>query len=216
MIIDIHTHKGAPYPEGIVDVSALVADGGRPQEIPGQLYSVGIHPWSTVDAPSDDLMHRVADVGARPDVAAIGESGIDTVKGGPMFRQLKVFRSMIELSERLRKPLIIHCVKAEDVILGLRRDLAPRQNWLVHGFRKKPQAAAMLLDAGIRLSFGEKFNAETLRSIPDSGLFAETDASPLTISEIVAAIAAARGTSPAALLPLLAANAAFFLTPPNS
>ena len=122
-----------------------------------------------------------------------------------MFRQLKVFRSMIELSERLRKPLIIHCVKAEDVILGLRRDLAPRQTWLVHGFRKKPQAAAMLLDAGIRLSFGEKFHAETLR----------TDASPLTNSEIVAAIAAARGTSPEALLPLFAANAASFLTPSN-
>lgn len=215
MIIDIHTHKAAPYPEGIVDVSALVADGGMPPEIAGQLYSVGIHPWSTIEAPSDELMRRVEAVAARPDVAAIGEAGIDTVKGGPMFRQLKVFRSMIELSERLRKPLIIHCVKAEDVILGLRRDLAPRQNWLVHGFRKKPQAAAMLLDAGIRLSFGERFNAETLRAVPDSGLFAETDASPLAISDVVAAIAAARGTSPAALLPLLVANAAAFLTSPT-
>lgn len=215
MIIDIHTHKAAPYPEGIVDVSALVADGGMPPEIAGQLYSVGIHPWSTIEAPSGELISRIEAVAVRPDVAAIGEAGIDTVKGGPMFRQLKVFRSMIELSEQLRKPLIIHCVKAEDVILGLHRDLAPRQNWLVHGFRKKPQAAAMLLDAGIRLSFGERFNAETLRAVPDSGLFAETDASPLAISDVVASIASARGTSPAALLPLLAANAATFLASPT-
>lgn len=203
MIIDIHTHHPAPQPEGIVNIAP---DDSCALE--GQLYSVGIHPWNSLAAISPEQLETLEKACARPQVVAVGECGVDTLKGGPMFRQLQVFKAQIEISERLGKPLIVHDVKAHDIIVGLRRDLQPKQPWVVHGFRGKPQVAAMLLQAGCWLSFGEKFNAETLKAVAADRLLAETDDSPLSISDIISSLSAAAGHD---LLATIQDNTARFL-----
>lgn len=158
--------------------------------VEGQLYSVGIHPWDEADSALRlDVLTALA---ARPEVAAIGEAGLDLAKGAPMYRQLLAFRRQVEISEEVGKPLIVHCVKTTDMIMGLRRDLRPRQPWVVHGFRGKPAAAQQLLRCGCWLSFGERFNAETVRMVPADFLLAETDCSEKPIQEIVAALSEAR------------------------
>lgn len=177
-ILDIHTHHAAPYPEGVVcaDIDSFV-----PME--SQLYSLGIHPWSEVDF--DPLFERLEKLAAAAPVVAVGECGIDMVKGGPMYEQLLHFKRHVDLSEQLKKPLVIHDVKAHDMIIGCRRDLNPKMPWVIHGFRGKPTVAKMLVDAGCMLSFGEKFNPETLRSVPEDFILAETDESSLCIDEII-------------------------------
>ena len=67
----------------------------------------------------------------------------------------------------------------------------PFWNWLVHGFRGKPSLAKMMTDAGIYLSFGEKFNAETVAMMPSELLLAETDKSILSITEIIGQLSVA-------------------------
>ena len=120
-----------------------------------------------------------------------------------MWLQVNAFKAQALLSERLRKPLIVHDVKCHEGILGVHRDVSPSVPWVVHGFRGKPSVAEMFLRRGISLGFGERFNAETLRMVPPGMIFAETDESRLSIGEIIAALSAARGED---LLPVVTAN----------
>lgn len=194
-ILDIHTHHAAPQPQGVV--ALCISGENRNPEIDGsQRYSVGIHPWDTpLSADYDREWETVEKLASQPEIVAIGECGIDlTPKGGPLFRQLQVFRRHVELSERLRKPVVIHDVKAHDVIVGARRDLKPTQPWAIHGFRGKPQVAEMLVRAGCMLSFGAEFNPATLKAVPPETILAETDESPLDITEIIARLSAAYGS----------------------
>lgn len=188
MILDIHSHKPALYPEGVVSLDNL-----ETPMLEKQLYSVGLHPWDSVEEISEETFMRMEKIAESPCVAAIGECGVDLLKGGPLFRQLQIFKRQIELSESLKKPLIIHCVKGADIILGLKRDLNPAQPWILHGFRGKPALADQLTAKGIYLSFGENFNPDTLRQMPEDKILAETDDSILTITEIIEAMSNAAG-----------------------
>lgn len=180
-LLDIHSHRQAPYPEGVIslrDFNTVLMEG--------QCYSAGIHPWDTADIDLDQAFSRLEALAAMPRVVAIGECGIDLAKGAPMFRQLQILKRQIDLSESLGKPLVLHCVKSADILLGLKRDLNPTQPWIIHGFRGKPQLARQLTDKGFFLSFGEKFNSDTLLQMPEDRILAETDESVLSITEIIA------------------------------
>lgn len=188
MIIDCHTHHSAPAPEAVISVS--------PEEfnpIEGQVYSVGIHPWNTEEAPAAETLKRLEEIARHPQVVAIGECGIDLLKGGRMFRQLQVFSWQVKLSEAVGKPLVIHQVKSQDIILSVRKDLKPTQPWIIHGFRGKAPMAEVFLKAGCYLSFGEKFNVRAVGSIPSDRILCETDESDKPIAEIIAALNEAAG-----------------------
>lgn len=201
MILDIHTHHPAPAPDAIISLSIT-------DDIPmlpgNQLYSTGFHPWAIpVSKHAEQLLLRLRQLASQPCVAAIGEAGIDTLKGGPLAIQMNIFALQVKLSEELAKPLIIHNVKAHDIIASMRRDLKPNQTWIIHGFRGKTSIARILLDAGCSLSFGEYFNPESLKFTPTDRIFAETDESSLQITEIITRMSEAYGTD---LLPVIAEN----------
>lgn len=186
MILDCHTHRNAPAVNAIISVSPIgfVAQGS-------QLWSVGLHPWDLDLYCADNL--RIKDeiwvelvaAAASPFVVAIGECGIDLSHGGVLATQMLAFRKQALLAERLKKPLIIHAVKAHDIITGMKRDLQPEQPWIIHGFRNKPTIAEIYLKAGCWLSFGEKFSPEALDITPTDRILAETDESALSIDAII-------------------------------
>ena len=186
--LDIHTHHAPPRPEAVVSIEGL-----ETLLMQSQFYSAGIHPWNTTTEISGQTWDQLERIAESAQVVAIGECGIDKIKGGPLFRQMNVLKRQIELSEQLEKPLIIHDVKAHDIITGLRRDLKPRQKWVVHGLRAKPTVMRMLTDAGIYVSYGEYFNEESVRLTPRGMLLAETDESLLPIEEIIARISKVAG-----------------------
>lgn len=186
MIIDCHTHKQTPAPDAIISTSPIgfVAQGT-------QMWSVGLHPW---DLPlycadnlriKDEIWVELVAAAASPYVAAIGECGIDLTRGGLLATQMLAFRKQALLAERLRKPLMIHAVKAHDIVTGMKKDLNPEMPWIIHGFRNKPTIAEIYLKAGCWLSFGEKFNPEALDITPTDRLLAETDESALPIEQII-------------------------------
>lgn len=203
MILDIHSHKFPPYPQGVISLRSF----DEPL-VEGQLYSAGLHPWDTAIANPEEILESLDLLARNPSVVAIGECGVDAGKGAPMFRQLQMFRRQVELSEQLGKPLIIHCVKGADIIMGLKRDLNPKQPWIIHGFRGKPEAAAQLTGKGIYLSFGEKYNPATVMSMPGNMILAETDESILTIEEIIGSLSEAANRD---LLPEIKGNTAEIL-----
>lgn len=193
MLIDIHTHRDPPYPQGIISVS-VTPDG---EELPeDQCWSIGIHPW---DSSAHDLQARLLTLerAARmKQVVAIGEAGIDLSDKHtpmPLAMQMELLRYHALTAETVRKPLILHAVKAHVQIIGMHKELHPAQPWIIHGFRSKPSIAELYLNEGIMLSFGERFNTETLRLTPPQMRMAETDESSLSISGIIALQSVAAG-----------------------
>ena len=127
----------------------------------------------------------------------IGECGLDRLCDTPYPLQLAAFEAQISLSERLRRPLVLHCVRAVDDVLRLHRSTT--QPWVWHGFRGKPQQMQQLLQHGFYLSFGFHFNAESLCTCPAERLFLETDDDPRPVADLYATAADLRHTTPATL-----------------
>lgn len=182
---DIHTHDHNRYATAIINISP------GEEIMPGASYSVGIHPWNAENTTGKD-MELLNKACRHPQVVAIGETGLDASKGGNMAKQEDVFRYHIALSEKYRKPLIIHAVKTFPTIIGIKRQLQPTMPWVIHGFRGKPQLATELLNHGFYISLSEKFNPATATIIPTERLLTESDESQLSITEIAARISAAR------------------------
>lgn len=175
---DIHTHDYRRAGSAIINIS--------PDDsiMPGALHSVGIHPWQACEA-TENTIERLTTLCSHPQVVAIGETGLDAMKGGSINHQLEIFNLHITLSEQHRLPLIIHAVKTFDTVIRLKKRLKPAMPWIIHGFRGKPQLAVQLLNHGFYISLGEKFNPATAAIIPDDRLFTESDESLLPISAII-------------------------------
>ena len=94
------------------------------------------------------------------------------------------------------KPLLIHSVKATDLILQLNKEFKPKQPWIMHGFRGNKTHAEQLINAGIFISFGEKYNPEAVRICPSEKLFLETDESAINIKRLYSQIADLRNEPP--------------------
>ncbi len=135
-------------------------------------------------------MDKLRKAALRPDVVAIGECGIDLMREGmaPAAIQMNVLKKHIEISESVKKPLILHSVKGQEIICGMRKEMKPEQEWIIHGFRGKPTILDMYLKAGIAVSYGEHFNEESVRRTPPDKLYTETDESQIPIREIIAGI----------------------------
>ncbi|MDE6277815.1 MAG: TatD family hydrolase [Muribaculaceae bacterium] len=164
---NIHAHGLPPGGDKVLSI--------RPGEemAPEGFYSVGVHPWDTpVDGSALAAVEALAEGDAR--VVAIGECGLDKLRGAGLPEQEEIFEAQIAIAERLGLPLIIHCVRAQDRLLHLRRK-HPGGRWILHGFRGGAASARQLLDAGIDLSFGDRYNPEAFEATPAERRFRETD-----------------------------------------
>lgn len=180
-LCDCHTHNlQSQY--GII---ALTPEDAA--FIPGLFYSVGIHPWRSTGVKDEDY-EKLESLASNPQVVAIGECGLDRLRGCDLNIQLDIFKRHICLSENLHKPLIIHNVRCTSEILAQRKHAHAKQPWIMHGYRGNAETAKRICDAGIMLSFGEKFAAGVPESIPPEMLLAETDMSREPINRIISAV----------------------------
>lgn len=201
-ILDIHTHIEPAGPNAIFSTDIENFDRRRAG---GGQFSLGIHPWKASLDP--ELWANLETLAADQSVVAIGEAGIDNARSPlAIADQVELLRRHAALSEKLHKPLILHVVGAWSEIMALKREIKPTEPWIVHGFRGKPQLAHDLVRHGLKLSFGEHFNAETLKSVGLDDILAETDESTLGIDKIIENIAAIRGIPPAEMRSIIAAN----------
>lgn len=198
-ILDSHTYK-LPKVAGTALINAT-PESWDPQE--GQWYSIGIHPWNVTSSTNTSILRTIAQ---GKQVLAIGETGLDKLKGAPLSVQEKCFREHIHLSETVHKPLLIHCVHAMNEVLNLRRELKPSQTWIVHGFRGKPTTAEQWMKAGLFLTFGTKFAEESLKNIPLDYLLLETDDSNETIATLCQTVADLRHLTVETVTELLKKN----------
>ena len=202
MLIDIHTHR---ITNNASDISCISIADYTPHI---KACSIGIHPWH-ISPDWQDQMDRIRNLASAPNVYMIGECGLDNVRStASMEEQETVFRHHIDISEQARKPLIIHCVKAIDSLIAIKKQIQPQQTWILHGFRGKPQQAVQLLAQGIELSFGPHFNDKSLlAAYQQNSLWLETDDSTATIAEVYNQASHSLGTSIESLKNLIAQKA---------
>ena len=188
--VDIHTHNlQAPAGQAVINLpDAVFADAPFPRR-QGASYSVGIHPMYPGDW--QKAFTAVTAMAEQPDIAAVGECGLDKLSPIPMEIQSEYFVKHLQLADELKKPLIIHCVRAWDELLQALRTVSPVAPRIVHGFRGKPQLAEQLLRVGFHLSFRPRFHADSLRLCPADRRHAETDDSSLTIEAVLQSHSAA-------------------------
>ena len=160
----------------------------------------GIHPHvaSQADTPPGK---RCASSAAEPEVAAIGETGLDYDRGfSPARDQLANLRRHIDLALELGKPLILHCRSTpgqrdaqDDLIRELREAGVGERIWrarfgsrppgVLHSFSGPVDYAEAALEMGLAIAFGglvfrrgEEASAEVARIVPAARLLVETDA----------------------------------------
>lgn len=170
--IDFHTHH--PSREG----ERVLQDG---------VHTWGLHPWHArlpLDMPQEP-----------GHLAAIGECGLDVHSEAPMEVQMQVLRAQLRLAERWHLPVILHCVKCLDTLIALHREMQPREAWVLHGFRGKPQQLRSLVTAGFHVSFGFRFNPESLALCPIGRLLLETDEDPRPVRLLYQEVASLRAMS---------------------
>ena len=185
VITNFHTHDTSAG-QALISVDA---DEFHPQK--GMVYSVGIHPWDIGDDWQEKIK-RLEQAAQHCQVVAIGETGLDSLKGAPLKIQEQVMQAHINIASATGKPLIIHCVRTSQQVLKLWHDNPQAHNvaWVIHGFRSNENVARELLNAGFFLSFGSKFNEAAVACTPIGHLLVETDDEPgNSIKDVLKAVA---------------------------
>ena len=185
--IDIHTHNT----ENSASISIV---NFSPEEAVNTnvkgFFSTGLHPWHIDENSIEKDIKLVEEAASSDEFVAIGEAGLDKFADCNIELQKEVFIEQVKISERLKKPLIIHCVRMFNELIRIKKELSPKQEWIVHGFNSNLQIAKELIKNGLYLSFGkallnEGSNAiKVLPEIPINTIFLETDDSDIDIGTI--------------------------------
>lgn len=186
--IDIHRHSADKDKADIVLRNLF---HNQVDEIENHQYvSVGLHPWHIKPLNYINDLKRIEHVLNKVSVIAIGETGLDkTIKIG-FDIQREIFEEHLKWSEKLRKPLIIHCVRTYNEMLEYRKHTDQSIPWIFHWFNASKEIGMDLINKGCYLSFGHilfKGNSKAFkafREIPVDRIFLETDDAQYSIVDI--------------------------------
>ncbi|MBP7272591.1 MAG: TatD family hydrolase [Saprospiraceae bacterium] len=183
--INIHTHSQTIPTTGVIAIRSYLQTEWDSMDCQ-TLFSVGLHPCYPLQ--HDGLLH-LNDWASHPNCFLIGECGLDKFSSVPISVQQEFFIAQIQLAQRLYKPMVIHCVRAFNELLLLKKQYAPKDKWLIHGFNKHPLVAQQLVAQGCFISFGSaifrQINAiAALQTIPSRYIFLETDTDNILIDEV--------------------------------
>ncbi|WP_370980248.1 TatD family hydrolase [Agaribacterium sp. ZY112] len=154
-------------------------------------YAVGWHPWYLDSAPSEmAFLYEQLEQAARAQrCVAIGECGLDALKGPDMQRQRQVLQVHIDLARALQLPLILHCVKAHGPLMQLIKEAKLSAGVVIHGFYGSKDLALQWLKLGVHLGIGAAVThkrahklREAVRALPLEAVLLETDAPAMSPS----------------------------------
>ncbi len=180
MLFDSHSHIYTDRNTVIVNKS------DKNDFFVNSFFSLGIHPWN-VNPIEDNFLLFELEV-KKKNCLAIGEIGLDKLKGPRIEIQIDMFTKQIEISEKLELPVIIHCVKAWNELYLLYKKFQPKQIWIFHGFNKVG-ILNEVLKTDLMISIGSSIFTniqlqESLKLIPNEKLLLETDEANVDILEI--------------------------------
>ena len=208
--VDTHCHVDAPeFQEVLPEIISSAADKGvkaillptvqasdwdpaknfvnqYSKDIPGLVYTLGIHPLyinraqeGDIDALKNQIKQSLDD----PRFVGIGEIGLDYfVEGLDPQRQEFFFHKQLDLAQQFQLPVILHVRRSQDAILkALRKRTVP--SGIAHAFNGSHQQAEQLIELGFKLGFGGAATYDRalqirrlLKELPLESIVTETDA----------------------------------------
>ena len=236
MLTNVHLHFDKKYSSSDFDGTAVCFSAGSAEEwsdaasfVSGlkntsgdgsasdslALVSAGLHPWSlesysTAAAAKKKLLWlEELLVDNADEVAAVGECGIDLYSPelkAALPAQIFAFEKQMELAERYKKPLVVHCRRSIQYFFEYAPRLIKLPSVIFHAFPGTLSECESLLKRGLNayFSFGGSFlrggkkAAECVDGLPDDRLLLETDAdecAPALLQKVYDAAADIRGTT---------------------
>lgn len=183
MFINIHTHSQ------IFDAHLELVNLFLEQNDRVKYYSYGIHPWNVDTNYKDDLEH-LKEIAQEKGCLAIGECGLDKASDVDFELQEKVFTEQVKIANKLKKPLIIHCVKAFNELINCLNHNNNQVPVIIHGFNNNENIARVLNTEGYYFSFGkallgyESNAAKAIKTVGRKRFFLETDDKDLSIKYV--------------------------------
>ncbi|MAE86788.1 MAG: hypothetical protein CMB80_28895 [Flammeovirgaceae bacterium] len=209
--LDFHTHSLREHDrDDVIEILSIHLGQDKPHD----LFTIGMHPWWTDDPITPEQKTRLVSELTKPACLAMGEIGLDNLKGPDMVLQMNILRSLLDVAKETGKPVIIHCVRAFDQLLKIKKEYPSIEKWCVHGYGRHNTLAKQLIDQGFHLSLmpskDEKY-AEWFKSLPMERLFLETDSMPnVRITQVYEQVAEVTGMSLHALKNQMSQNAKEF------
>jgi TatD DNase family protein len=154
-------------------------------QIPGLVYTLGIHPLyinRAQDSDIDVLQGQIEQSLDDPRFVGIGEIGLDYfVEGLDPQRQEFFFYKQLDLAQQFQLPVILHVRRSQDAILkALRKRTIP--SGIAHAFNGSHQQAEQFIELGFKLGFGGAATYDRalqirrlLKELPLESIVTETD-----------------------------------------
>lgn len=205
--IDFHSHRAEGEKHTLI-IKNLFAGEEVPVSVsPGIYYSAGIHPWYLTVENAAELMEALKNTLKHPRVIAVGEAGFDPIRGPSKKIQYDAFIYQVKLAEEFNKPVVIHAVRAWDVLRMAKKEISPSVKWIIHGFRGKAKLASDLVSDNFMLSLGvEGMSPEVIEAAGMQNILLETDDSGRSISSVYSYFTGITGTGQDELIDRLKDN----------
>ena len=148
-----------------------------------RFHSSGIHPWDADLTLIPNLEIQLQN----PFCKAMGEVGLDRLKGPSIEIQHSVLLEQISLANRLKKPVIFHIVRAWDEFYTLQKS-QQETPWILHGFNQAKQFPR-LVQTKVFFSLGpaslqNPHMQSILSKIPLNRILFETDDTATAINQV--------------------------------
>lgn len=179
--LNFHAHQQMPGEEEIVIQSLFLQDNLITSKSDKIFFTAGLHPWHADLLRLSEIKPKLEELIKSKSIIAVGETGLDKLKGPGLEHQLEVLKVHAEVAEEFQKPLIIHSVKAHNEILKLKIDLKSKVPWVIHHFNGSKQIALDFIEHGFYLSLCHHINNTDSRlsgylgELPLNRIFLETD-----------------------------------------
>lgn len=198
-LVDSHCHLDAGYfPEGTDEVlgraraagvvgfvvvgvgedlgparAAVALAAAEPRSITA---AVGVHPHDA-KALDDGMMRELEALAATPEVAFVGEIGLDYhYDHSPREVQREVFDRLVALALRLEKPIVVHTREAAtDTLALLEASRARDVGGIIHCFSEDRPFAERALELGFYLSFSGIVSFKNARAVREVAAWAPLD-----------------------------------------
>ncbi|MBU2019553.1 MAG: TatD family hydrolase [Bacteroidetes bacterium] len=169
-------------------------------------FSAGQHPWNTFIRVDEKKIHQLL---SHPKCLAIGEIGLDRLKGANLEIQIQQFVQQLKINQEFKLPVLIHEVKTLEEIIQIKRDF-PSQSWILHGFQKNKNLEKVLFH-DFYLSIGasilkKKELFQSIAQIPIERLLIESDMDEHLLFEIYSTVARSRNVELLTLLEQIEKN----------
>ena len=165
--LNIHTHRpdarGGVCPVLCAEPSDFLRGADS-----AALYSVGHHPWR-VGSQSRAELATMAQLLLQKQVVAVGEIGLDKVCDADFRLQQEFFKFQLRMAACVRKPVVVHCVKAWSELLETLSQVEDLPPVVIHGFRGKSTSSAADRDSRRPSPNPGRRCLPPYRFVPDSG-----------------------------------------------